>query len=140
LQEQELATRAKTLGIQQQGERSDLFRSNQAAENARRIDFAQTLDRTGESGSYGNFAVAGSFAPQGEVKVEPIAIADSIGQLATKVDGLDITVLETLLQKIVDNTASKTPVTNNFNGGKDAIQQYTKFKNAEYAASVRNPG
>lgn len=139
LQERELATRAQTLGIQQSGERGDLFRSNQAAENARRIDFAQTLDRTGESGSYGNFAVAGSFAPQGEVKVEPIAIADSIGQLATKVDGFDITGIETLLQKIMENTASKPPVTNNFHGGNDAIKQYTKFKNAEYASAVRNP-
>lgn len=140
-QEKELATRAKTLEIQQKNERSDLFRQNQAAENGRRIEFAQTLDRTGERGFFGDFAVAGSAAQsRGEVKVEPIQIADSIGQLSTNISNLNLTNLEALLKKIAENTttSNKPPVVNNFNGGQDAVQQYNKLKNAEYAAAARN--
>lgn len=141
--EKELNVREKTLGIQQRNERADLFRSNLANEKGRRIDLAQTLDKSGKSESLGNFAVAGADfgKPTREVNVEPLANSQPIEQLSSTIAGLDVAGLQALLKQIAENTSKQgnaAPVTNNFNGGKDAVQQYTKLKNAEYNAAVRN--
>lgn len=133
-QEKELAVRSKTLGIQQNAERADLVRGNRSAEDARRLDFAQTLDRTGEKGFVGNYAVAGE-GPRGEVKVEPIA--DSMSQLSASIGAINMPGLEALLKIIAENTAKGQGPTNNFNGGQDSIQQYIALQQAQQASKAR---
>jgi hypothetical protein len=217
--EKELAVREKILGVQQNSEKAELNRGSAAAENARRIDLAQTLDkRSGKPGEENAAANelkstegAGKFiddrlsAKRSQigvgrdagigvtdelarnafvsldrkegVDVGPASIGESVqagaqsgivagfreffgsGSVTDQVrfeplggpgNVIDIPSIETpkietskmeeTLKRIEENTANQSngPIVNNFNGGNDAIQQYTKLKTAESTGALRD--